>query len=193
MDRTALVAYNVQLITVSIRLATCSRYVEIGRRLCWGATTTVCVISMSETANISWWIINKYQYPRICDADFKWFLFQSLIMSWSQLVLFWFHWHIPIILIFGGWIELLANKYLHINTSMKDVSHMTPEPTLNEEKIEQVDSFNFLGVVIDKHISWKYHTEMLSNKISKYCGVLSRLKNYLPLFILRTLYFSMVH
>ena len=61
------------------------------------------------------------------------------------------------------------------------------------KKIEQVDSFNFLGVVIDKHISWKYHTEMLSNKISKYCGELSRLKNYLPLFILRTLYFSMVH
>ena len=40
---------------------------------------------------------------------------------------------------------------------------------------------------------WKYHTEMLSNKISKYCGVLSRLKNYLPLFIFRTVYFSMVH
>ena len=57
----------------------------------------------------------------------------------------------------------------------------------------RVDNFNFLEVVIDKHISWKYHTEMLSSKISKYCGVLSRLKNYLPLFILRTMYFSMVH
>ena len=34
---------------------------------------------------------------------------------------------------------------------------------------------------------------MLSNKTSKYCGVLSWLKNYLPLFILRTMYFSMVH
>ena len=75
----------------------------------------------------------------------------------------------------------------------KDISHVTLEPTLNGDKIERVDNFNFLGVVIDKHISWKYHTEMLSNKISKYCGVLSRLKNYLPLFILRTMYFSMVH
>ena len=85
------------------------------------------------------------------------------------------------------------NKVYVIPPRQKDVSHMTLEPTLNGEKIEQIDSFNFLGVVIDKHISWKYHTEMLSNKISKYCGVLSRLKNYLPLFILRTLYFSMVH
>ena len=48
-------------------------------------------------------------------------------------------------------------------------------------------------MVIDKHISWKYHTEMLSNNISKHCRLLSRLKNYLPLFILRTMYFSMVH
>ena len=75
----------------------------------------------------------------------------------------------------------------------KDISHVTLEPTLNGDKIERVDNLNFLGVVIDKHISWKYHTEMLSNKISKYCGVLSRLKNYIPLFILRTMYFSMVH
>ena len=84
-------------------------------------------------------------------------------------------------------------KYMLFHPKQKDVSHITLEPTLNGEKIEQVDSFNFLGVVIDKHIAWKYHTEMLSNKISKYCGVLSRLKNYLPLFILRTWYFSMVH
>ena len=34
---------------------------------------------------------------------------------------------------------------------------------------------------------------MLSKKISKYCGVLSRLKNDSPLFILRTMYFRMVH
>ena len=90
-------------------------------------------------------------------------------------------------------INITKTKYMLFHPRQKDVSHMTLEPTLNGEKIEQVDSFNFLGVVIDKHISWKYHAEMLSNKISKYCGVLSRLKNYLPLFILRTLYFSMVH
>ena len=34
---------------------------------------------------------------------------------------------------------------------------------------------------------------MVSNKISKYCGILTKLTNYLPLDILRTLYFSMIH
>ena len=89
-------------------------------------------------------------------------------------------------------INITKTKYMLFHPRQMDVSHMRLEPTLNGEKLEQVDSYHFLGVVIDKHISWKY-TEMLSNKISKYCGVLSRLKNYLPLFILRTLYFSMVH
>ena len=79
------------------------------------------------------------------------------------------------------------------HTRQKNISHVSLEPTLNGDQIERVDNFNFLEVVIDKHISWKYHTEMLPNKISKHCGVLSRLKNYLPLFILRTMYFSMVH
>ena len=35
---------------------------------------------------------------------------------------------------------------------------MTLDPTLIGEKIEQVDSLNFLGVVIDKYITGKYQT-----------------------------------
>ena len=90
-------------------------------------------------------------------------------------------------------IKISKTKYMIVHPTQKDISHVTIEPSLNEDKIERVDNFNFVGVVIDKHISWKYHAEMLSSKISKYCGVLSPLKNYLPLFILRTMYFSMVH
>ena len=48
---------------------------------------------------------------------------------------------------------------------------------LNNDEIERVDSFNFLGVTIDKHLNWKQHTEIIANKLSKYCGILSKLKN----------------
>ena len=89
--------------------------------------------------------------------------------------------------------NISKTKYMIFHPRQKDISHVTLEPILNGDKIERVDNFNFLEVIIDKHIAWKYHTEMLSNKISRYCGILSRLKNYLPLFILRTMYFSMVH
>ena len=34
---------------------------------------------------------------------------------------------------------------------------------------------------------------MLANKISKYTGILNKLKHYLPIYTLRTLYFSMIN
>ena len=43
-----------------------------------------------------------------------------------------------------------------------------------------------------KILTWKSHTNILSNKMSKYAGILNKLKNYLPLYVMRTLYFSMV-
>ena len=90
-------------------------------------------------------------------------------------------------------INISKTKYMIFHPRQKDISYVTLELILNGDKTETVDNFNFLDMVIDKHISWKYHTEMLSNKIATYCGVLSRLKYYLALFIHRTMYFSMVH
>ena len=50
-------------------------------------------------------------------------------------------------------INISKTKYIIFHPRQKDISHVTLEPTLNGDKIERVDNFNFLGVVIDKHIS----------------------------------------
>ena len=62
---------------------------------------------------------------------------------------------------------------------------------LNNDGIERVDSFDFLGVTIDKHLNWKQPSAIIANKLSKYCSILSKLKNYLPTYVMRALYFSM--
>ena len=41
-------------------------------------------------------------------------------------------------------------------------------------------------------MSWEPHMDLLGNKLAKCAGVLNKLKRFLPLHILRTLYFSMV-
>ena len=41
-------------------------------------------------------------------------------------------------------------------------------------------------------MSWKPHIDLLGNKLAKCAGVLNKLKHFLPVHILRTLYFSMV-
>ena len=46
--------------------------------------------------------------------------------------------------------------------------------------IERVESFNFLGLIIDEGLSWKKHTDVVKNKISKVVGILYRLNNIFP-------------
>ena len=59
-------------------------------------------------------------------------------------------------------------------------------------QIECVDHFNLLGINLDKNLSWKYHIDTISNKISRSIGLLSRLKFTLPLHIKLMIYNSLI-
>ena len=85
-------------------------------------------------------------------------------------------------------LNVKKNKYMLFHPYQKDITQVTPRLMLNNDEIERVDSFNFLGVTIDKHLNWKQHIEIIANKLSKYCGILSKLKNYLPTYTRVTLY-----
>ena len=45
----------------------------------------------------------------------------------------------------------------------------------------------------DKHLTFKHHVDVISRKISKSVGILFKLSKYLPLEILKTLYYSSIH
>ena len=46
----------------------------------------------------------------------------------------------------------------------------------------------FLGVIIDKHLTWKNYINYISNKVSKGIGIIYRAKNILYSDSLRMLY-----
>ena len=75
----------------------------------------------------------------------------------------------------------------------KNISNFPLNLILNYGEIENVSTFNFLEIILDENIHWKPHIENVACKLATYCGVLSKLKNFLPLHILRTLYYSMIH
>ena len=58
--------------------------------------------------------------------------------------------------------------------------------------ITKVDTFNYLGILLDSNLSWKSHTDMLVLKISTLIGVLHRVKKYFPKSILLTIYKSLI-
>ena len=63
---------------------------------------------------------------------------------------------------------------------------------MNFEPIERVTEFNFLGLTINEHLSWKPHIQKISNKIARTLGIMCRLKNFLPTHVLRIFYDSMI-
>ena len=76
------------------------------------------------------------------------------------------------------------------HTPHREVTY--PRIKINNSSVEVVDEFKFLGIFLDKHLKWSTHTELIANKISKYTGVINRLKHTLPHRILLTLYNTLI-
>ena len=79
--------------------------------------------------------------------------------------------------------EWLKVNKLSLNTKKtKMIFHMpqkqvtTPKLEIDGRSIEFVNSFNYLGITIDKHLSWQDHINSLANKISKYIGIINKPK-----------------
>ncbi len=58
--------------------------------------------------------------------------------------------------------------------------------------IERVVEFNFPGLTLDEHLTWKCHINKISNKISQCMGILNRLKCFLPIQTKVLIYNSIV-
>ena len=98
---------------------------------------------------------------------------------------------------FHNWLR--ANKLsLNVNKTKAMVFHMPqkhiqlPLLRIAGEDIAFVDHFNFLGIIINKHLNWTSHVDMLTAKLSKTIGILNTLQHILPINIMRTIYNSLI-
>ena len=57
----------------------------------------------------------------------------------------------------------------------------------------QVSHVNYLGVVIDDKLSWEMHIKNIRNKIASGCWALFKLKSFVPVDVLKRVYFALVH
>jgi len=64
--------------------------------------------------------------------------------------------------------------------------------SLNNTDIDHVNSFKFLGVTVDEHLTWKNHIDELAKKCSSSIGILYKVKQFLPESALLTLYNTLV-
>jgi hypothetical protein len=96
----------------------------------------------------------------------------------------------------SNWLKL--NKLsLNINKTKAMVFHtrqrnvQTPKIKMDNIEIEFVNEFNFLGILIDRHINWKPHISYLRNKLSKVNAIFNKLKHTVPKTTLILLYNTM--
>lgn len=67
-----------------------------------------------------------------------------------------------------------------------------PPLKLDNNPVTYTQDFDFLGLTVNHHLSWKAHVSKISTKISRANGILRRLQNTLPHHILKLLYNSLI-
>ena len=67
-----------------------------------------------------------------------------------------------------------------------------PSLQINGSVIERVKEFNYLGLLLNEHLTWKNHVNSICNKIARSTGILNKLKRCLPQETLCLLYNSLI-
>ena len=83
-------------------------------------------------------------------------------------------------------LNVAKTKCMVFHTPQRNVT--LPDLYIHGKKLEFVQEFTFLGIILDKHLSWKPHINLVAKKISKACAILHKLKHNLPWYILRIIY-----
>ena len=65
-------------------------------------------------------------------------------------------------------------------------------PKIKNHEIERKYSARFLGVIINDKLTWKDHTLAVKAKMSRYVGVLFKLKKFLPLSARKNIFHSFI-
>ena len=93
---------------------------------------------------------------------------------------------------------LRANK-ISLNVNKTEVLiFRCPKKPLNYDMRIKLDGkrlyptkyVKYLGVLIDSHLDWSFHTKSLTSKLSRAVGMLAKARYYIDQHLLRSLYFS---
>ena len=87
-------------------------------------------------------------------------------------------------------LNISKTKYIIFHTPQRSIT--PPQLHINNIPIVRVQEFDFLGITLNQHMTWKNHIKKVSTKIAKTSGILNKIKNYMPKYILLQLYHSLI-
>ena len=64
---------------------------------------------------------------------------------------------------------------------------------INKKAIKEQCFIKYLGVLIDSKLNWKHHVSKISKTISGSLGIMYKLRPFLPLKIMKNVYYSLIY
>ena len=89
-------------------------------------------------------------------------------------------------------LNIKKTKYMVFHHRQRNINKYIPDIQISGQSIDRVKEFDFLGLTIDENMSWNSHIQKISNKVSRALGIINRLKKFLPTYVLRLLYTSLI-
>ena len=80
--------------------------------------------------------------------------------------------------------------FLHKLANQDNIRLKLPSLQLYGNIIERLNSVKFLCVILDEHLTWKKHIQLIENKVSKNVDVLYKTSKLINSKCLRSIYFS---
>ena len=77
-------------------------------------------------------------------------------------------------------------------SSSRSIPATLPNLFLNGAPLDRVPSIRFLGIELDQNLKFDLHINNVANKISKINGIIYKMRENFPRFILTKLYFSLI-
>ena len=64
---------------------------------------------------------------------------------------------------------------------------------IEDDDIGRCSTYKYLGLIIDDKLNWKPHIDYTCKKVSKACGILSKLRHCINPDTLRTVYYALAY
>ena len=83
-------------------------------------------------------------------------------------------------------------NYIIFTSKGKSYNKNVSNIKIDSNNIQQVNKTKFLGIVIEEHLNWAMHISHLCNIIARNVGILQKLRYFIPAYVLKMLYHSLV-
>ena len=88
-------------------------------------------------------------------------------------------------------LSLNLHKTYYIIFSNKSVDNFSIK--INRTELHRATNAKILGIIIDEKLTFKEHINTLVSRLARYMYMLIKLKHIIPRFILKKIYYALIH